>query len=310
MNKGRLALLAAVAFASLGAAAPSADLLIRGGTSIPDRAAPFVGDVAVTADRITAVAPKLRLPAKRVIDARGLIVAPGFIDPHTHAGAQLAADDAQVRLLPGFLMQGVTTVVIGNDGGGDPDVAALLGSAAVKPVGLNYAALVGFGAVRKAAVGEADRAPTAAELARMKKMVASAMCGGAFGLSTGLFYAPQSYARTEEVVALAREAGLRGGLYDTHPARRIELHDRSCRRRRGSADDRARGAAAGQHLHIKALGVDVHGQAPAIIAKVEAARRAGQRVTGRPISLVGIGHEPGRGTGAALGAGWRPRRAC
>ena len=96
-------------------------------------------------------------------------------------------------------MQGVTTAFIGNDGGGDPDVASVLGRAERQPVGINYAAYVGFGAVRHAVIGDADRAPTADELARMRQMVAGAMCQGALGLSTGLFYAPQSFATTEEV---------------------------------------------------------------------------------------------------------------
>ncbi len=279
MNKRRLALLSAIALVSLGAAAPSADLLIRGGTVYPGAGRPFVGDVAVSGDRIIAVGRRLGIPARRVIDARGLIVAPGFIDPHTHAAAQISADDAQARLLPGFLMQGVTTIVIGNDGTGDPDVAAVLASARTKPVGANYAALVGFGAVRKAVVGEADRAPSAAELARMKQMVATAMCGGALGLSTGLFYAPQSFAKTDEVIALAREAGRRGGLYDSH-LRDESSYTIGLTAAVGEALTIGREARLPVNIsHIKALGVDVHGQAPAIIARVEAARRAGQRVT-------------------------------
>ncbi|MBL7373592.1 amidohydrolase family protein, partial [Escherichia coli] len=78
------------------------------------------------------------------IDAKGMIVAPGFIDPHTHMGDDLASSDPRKRLIPAFLMQGVTTAFIGNDGGGSPDLAKVLGSAAAKPVGINYAAWVGF----------------------------------------------------------------------------------------------------------------------------------------------------------------------
>jgi N-acyl-D-aspartate/D-glutamate deacylase len=208
-----------------------------------------------------------------------MIVAPGFIDPHAHLGDQLASDDARVRLVPGFLMQGVTTALIGNDGGGDPEVAKVLGSAAGKPVGINYAAYVGFGAVRKKVVGEADQAPTARELAAMRAMVARAMCQGALGLSAGLFYAPQSFATTEEVAALAREAGIRGGVYDSH------IRDESSYSvGLAAAIDEAieigrRGRLPINISHIKALGVDVQGQAPAIIAKVEAARRRGEKVT-------------------------------
>jgi N-acyl-D-amino-acid deacylase len=269
-------------FASLGlvAAAPErADLIIRGGTIYTGSDAPFVGDVAVSGDRIQAVGARLPHVAAKVVDARGMIVAPGFIDPHTHAGAQLASDDPQARLIPGFLMQGVTTAFIGNDGGGDPDPTAVLGSAARKPVGVNYAAFVGFGAVRTAVIGQADRAPSMSELTRMRALVAGAMCKGALGLSTGLFYAPQSFAATEEVAALAREAGVRGGVYDSH------IRDESSYTIGLAAaveEAMAIGRLAGLPVnisHLKALGVDVHGQAPAIIARIEAARARGQRVT-------------------------------
>ena len=273
----RLALLGAIAALTLGAAPPPrADLLIRGGNIYPGGGAPFTGDVAIGGDRILAIGRRLNLPARRVIDARGMIVAPGFIDPHTHVGEQLASGDARERLVPGFLMQGVTTAVIGNDGGGAPDMAAALG---YRNIGVNYAAHVGFGAVRKAVIGEADRPPTEAELGRMKRLVADAMCGGAIGLSSGLFYAPQSFARTDEVAALATEAGRRGGFYDSH------IRDESSYGiGLAAAIDEAiaigrLGGLPVNISHIKALGVDVHGQAPAIIARVEAAQRAGQHVT-------------------------------
>ena len=255
---------------------PQADLLIRGGTVYSGFEAPFTGDVAVSSDRVVALGPDLRLRARRVIDATGMIVAPGFIDPHTHVEQQLGSTGARTRLVPGFLMQGVTTAVIGNDGGGSYDMVSVL---ARKRVGINYAAHVGFGAVREAVIGEADRAPGDAEQTRMKALVARAMCSGAIGFSTGLFYAPQSFAKTSEVAALAAEAGKRGGFYDSH------IRDESSYGiGLAAAIDEAIaiGRLAGIPVnisHIKALGVDVHGQAPAIIAKVEAARRAGQRIT-------------------------------
>lgn len=280
MNIRLAALLLGIA--SLGGASPpqpAVDLILRGGTVYTGSSAPFVGDVAVSGDRIVAVGRRLRHGARRVIEARGMIVAPGFIDPHAHLGEQLAAADAPTRLVPGFLMQGVTTALIGNDGGGDPDVGAVLGRARTHPAGINYGAFVGFGEVRRAVVGEADRAPTPDELARMRRMVADGMCQGAMGLSTGLFYAPQSFASTSEVAALAREAGTRGGVYDSH------IRDESSYSiGLASAVDEALaiGREAGLPVnisHIKALGVDVHGQAPAIVARIEAAQRAGQRVT-------------------------------
>lgn len=281
MNLPRLALLLMTPAFGLGAApplesGPQVDLLIRGGTVHPGSEAPFTGDVAVAGDRIHSVGSSLRIRARRVIDATGMIVAPGFIDPHTHVDDQLASGNARTRQVPGFLMQGVTTAVIGSDGRGSHDIATVL---ARKRVGINYAAHVGFGAVRETVIGAADRAPTDAELARMKQLVARGMCNGAIGFSTGLFYAPQSFAKTEEVVALAAEAGRRGGLYDSH-IRDESSYDIGL----AAAIDEAiaigrLGDVPVNISHIKALGVDVRGQARAIVARVEVARRAGQRVT-------------------------------
>ncbi len=295
----RLPLLCLIPVLGVGAApVPQVDLLIRGGTVYSGSDAPFTGDVAVTEVRVQAVGRRLELRARRVIDAKGMIVAPGFIDPHTHVGEQLKSEDPRARLVPGFLMQGVTTAVIGSDGGGSPDMAAVFRH---KPVGINYAAHVGFGAVREAVIGEVDRPPTEAELARMKAMVAHAMCAGAIGLSSGLFYAPQSFAKTEEVAALAAEAGKRGGIYDSH------IRDESSYGiGLAAAIDEAiaigrLGSVPVNISHIKALGVDVQGQAPAIIARVEAARRAGQRVT--------ADQYPWSASGTSLAASLVPRWA-
>ncbi|MEN3747824.1 amidohydrolase family protein [Sphingomonas sp. HF-S3] len=282
MTAWRTALLCGFAVLTLGAAdAPKVetDLLIRGGTVYSGTGEPFVGDVAVRGDRIVKVGKALKISARRTIDARGMIVAPGFIDPHTHMGDDLASDDPAKRLIPAFLMQGVTTAFIGNDGGGTPDVGTLLQSAATKPVGINYAAYVGFGAVRSQVIGQDDRAPTDAEMTAMNGLVGSAMCQGALGLSTGLFYAPQSFAKTREVVELSRVAAAHGGVYDSH------IRDESSYTVGlvGAIEEVitiAREASIPAHIaHIKALGVDVQGEAPEIIAKVEAARAAGLNIT-------------------------------
>ena len=219
------------------------------------------------------------MTGERVIDARGLTVAPGFIDPHTHSGDDLASEDPRRRLAANHLMQGVTTIFVGNDGGGDPDVGRALARFAALGTGPNVAAFVGFGPVRREVVGEADRRPNAAELAAMRRLVAKGMCEGAVGFSAGLFYVPQRFAETGEVVALASEAGARGGVYDTHL--RDEGSDNigllpAVR----EAIEIGRKAGIPVHIaHVKALGADVHGQSRAIIAEVERARAAGVRVT-------------------------------
>lgn len=257
----------------------SADLLIRGGTIYPGAGEPFTGDIAISGDRILAVGAHLTVAAARTIDAGGMIVAPGFIDPHSHMESWLTADNPQRRLVEPFLMQGVTTAFIGNDGGGPVAVGKLLGGAKKRTVGVNFAAYTGFGTIRDQVIGSANRAPTPGELAREKALVRQAMCEGAIGLSTGLFYAPQSFSRTDEVVALSAVAGAMGGKYDTH------LRDEaSYTVGLVAAVDEAIAIARGGHIpvhisHIKALGVDLHGMAPAIIARIEAARVEGLDVT-------------------------------
>jgi N-acyl-D-amino-acid deacylase len=277
----RLALLLCTALtASCTTVSPAqVDLLIAGGTIYPGGGPPFAGDVAVRAERIVAVGPSLAVEAARTIDARGMIVSPGFIDPHTHIGDRLTSDDSRRRLVEPFLLQGVTTAVIGNDGGGPIEVVALLDGASAKPTGVNFAAFTGFGTIREAVIGNDRRAPTAEELARQQALVRRAMCGGALGLSTGLFYAPQSFSETSEVVALAQVAGAMGGVYDTH------LRDESNYTvgLAAAVDETiaiARAAKMPVHIsHIKALGVDLHGAAPAIVAKIEKARAEGLEVT-------------------------------
>lgn len=280
MTIGRIGLLVGVALAAIGAGTPPpVDVIVRGGTVYTGSDAPFVGDVAIAGDHIVEVAPHVTRAAARVIDAHGMIVTPGFIDPHTHMGDDLASDDPAKRLIPMFLMQGVTTAFIGNDGGGEIDVGRVLASAQTRPVGINYATYTGFGTIRQRVIGEAKRAPTPPELAQMQALVASAMCQGAIGLSTGLFYAPQSFSKTDEVIALAAEAGKRGGFYDSH------IRDESSYTvgLLAAVDEEiaiARAAHIPAHVsHIKALGVDVQGQAPAVIARIDAARAAGLNIT-------------------------------
>src|SRR3569623_1111903 len=276
-------LLAAAAGAGLAMGASAApkgvDLLIKGGTVYTGSDAPFTGDVASSGDHIVAVGPHLTVQAARTIDAHGMIVAPGFSDPHTHMGHDLASTDPQRRLSPMFLMQGVTTAFIGNDGGGAIDVGKVLDAARTRPVGINYATYTGFGTIRSAVVGEAKRDPTPDELARMKTMVATAMCQGALGLSTGLFYAPQSFSKTDEVVALSAVAAAHGGYYDSH-IRDESSYNIGLLAAIDEAIQIARDAHIPVHIsHIKALGVDLQGKAPEVIAHIEAARAAGLDVT-------------------------------
>lgn len=273
-----------VAILSAGGAGASpggtVDVIIRGGT-IHDggEGTAFVGDVAIRGDRIVAIGPSVRQQAKRVIDARGMIVAPGFIDPHTHADALLRSAEQQARLNAPWLYQGVSTVMIGVDGGGTPDVAADAERLTRSGIGTNVVPFVGFGPVRQRVLGQDARAPTDAELGAMKALVAKGMCEGATGFSAGLFYAPQSFATTAEVIAVAREAAVRGGVYDTHQ-RDESSYSIGLLGSVREAIEIGRQAGMPVHFaHLKALGIDVHGQAAAVISEIERARAEGVEVT-------------------------------
>lgn len=280
----------------------SADIIIRGGTIYNgEEGKPFVGDVVIRGDRIVHVGRADDYSAGRIVDAKGMIVVPGFIDPHTHADGFLRSPDKAVRVNAAWLNQGVSTVVIGVDGAGSPDIAADAAEMAGSGVGTNVAMFVGFGAVRQRVLGQAARAPTAVELDRMKGLVAGGMCDGALGLSTGLFYAPQSFATTAEVVAVAREAAVKGGLYDTHQ-RDESSYSIGLLASVEEAIEIGRQAQMPVHFaHLKALGVDVHGQAGAVIAAIDAARRAGVEVT--------ADQYPWLASGSSLDASLLPRWA-
>lgn len=294
---------ALVTVPALAAAANEpADVLIKGGTIYDgsDRE-PYVGDVALRGDRIVYVGKATKLTAKRMIDARGMIVSPGFIDAHTHADTFIRSANPAVRVNAAWLDQGASTVVIGVDGGGTPDVAEDSSKLVASGIGTNIIPLIGFGAVRQRVLGEDARAPDATELDAMKALVKKGMCEGATGLSAGLFYAPQSFAKTEEVIAVAREAATRGGLYDTHQRDESSYTIGLL----GSVREVIRiGREAGMPVHfahLKALGVDVQGQAGAVIAEINAARAKGQDVT--------ADQYPWLASGSSLDASLLPRWA-
>ncbi|MFL6253787.1 MAG: amidohydrolase family protein [Pyrinomonadaceae bacterium] len=171
----------------------------------------FRADVGIKGGRIARVGRVAASEGVRAIDARGRVLAPGFIDVHTHVENIYELPEAE-----NFVRMGVTTLVTGNCGGSALDVAKFLGHVTETPTAVNIATLVGHNSVRREVLGEVNRAPTAEELEKMKALVERAMRDGAVGLSTGLFYVPGAYAKTDEVVELAKVAARFGGVYATH----------------------------------------------------------------------------------------------
>jgi len=200
------------------------DLIIRNGKIIDGAGNPyFTADIGISGDEIAAISRIGEgVAADRVLDAAGMIVSPGFIDTHSH-------DDAYILLDPQCsqkVRQGVTTDVIGNCGFSmaplsdahcnDFKAAYFLDRLDAAEPGINVVPLVGHGTIRIAVIGFEDRAPSESEMAEMKEMTEEAMQAGAFGLSTGLIYVPANYAKTNEIIELARVAAKYGGIYATH----------------------------------------------------------------------------------------------
>jgi N-acyl-D-aspartate/D-glutamate deacylase len=231
-------------------------------------------DVGLRGDRIARVGDLAGAAGKNVIDARGLVLCPGFIDLHTHSDQPILLPETRANR--NYLLQGCTLVVTGNCGSGHVDVAAYWEKLAAGGAGSNVAHLVPHGAVREAVMGTANRAPTAEELQRMRDLVEKALRDGAFGISTGLIYVPGTYARTDELVELARVVARHGGFYASHirneSEQLVEAVDEAIRI--------GREAGCPVHLsHLKAGGQKNWGKVRAAAERVEAARASGTRVT-------------------------------
>ncbi len=294
--------LAAILAATPALAQQHVDVLIRGGTIVDGSGGPERrGDVGLRGDRITFIgdAASSSVTGARTIDAAGLVVAPGFIDPHTHTGGDLSNPRTRSNLP--YLMQGVTTVVTNNDGGGPTDIGAQLAGWTRKGIGTNAAVYIGEGSVRGAVMGMSDRAPTRAQLDSMKAIVARGMDAGAIGMSTGLYYAPGSYATTEEIIELAKVAAAKGGMYDSH-IRDESSYTIGLVGAIAEAIRIGRDANLPVHIsHIKALGADVWGQSDTVIALIRSARAQGLD--------VGASQYPYTASGTSVGASLLPRWA-
>ncbi len=255
--------------------AVAADVVLEGATLYDGSGTPgVVGDLAIRGERIVAVGTFAVAGSPRTIDAKGLVVAPGFIDLHTHSDYPLQDPATRANLC--YLFQGVTTVVTGNCGSGPVDVADFYKILERGKIGTNVAHQVPHNAVRRTVMKNVNRAPTPAELQRMEQLVGQGMKDGAWGLSTGLIYNPGTYSRTDELIALARVAAKHGGFYASH----IRSEGTGVLAALEEALTIGREAGLPVHVsHLKASGRKAWGMAADEIALIDKARRAGQAVT-------------------------------
>jgi N-acyl-D-amino-acid deacylase len=274
-----LATTVVVAWAAAGpwAQQPEFDVVIRNGRVMDGSGNPWRRlDIGIRGDRIVAVGRLSEATAARTIDAGDRLVTPGFIDVHTHAGEALTR--AELRQGQPLLAQGLTTVVANPDGGGPVDLARQREELERGGLGPNVALLIGHGSVRGAVVGRENRAPTAEELARMRALVRAGMEQGAFGLSSGLFYTPGSYAETDEVIALAREAAAFGGVYTSHIRDEGDYNIGVVAAVQEVIRIAEEGGLPGIVSHMKALGPDNWGLSAAMTHRIEQARARGVEV--------------------------------
>jgi N-acyl-D-amino-acid deacylase len=262
------------------------DLLITNARIIDGTGGPSItGSVGVRDGRIVTItngaAGRAAGAATRTIDAGGRVLAPGFIDPHSHSDYALLTDgnaESKIR-------QGVTTEVIGESGSVAPqraaaerpwtDFAGYFAAVEKSKISVNLLSYVGLGQVREAVMGNDERAPTPAELAKMTELVADAMKQGAYGASTGLIYSPNAYAKLDELIALTRPAAAAGGIYASH------LRYDGEKLREGMEEAIAIGEATKIPVHVfhlKVTGAQNFGRMKEVIAIVEAAQKRGLEV--------------------------------
>ena len=290
MKHAFIALAASGLLAALSAQQPRPfDLLITNARIVDGTGGPSVnGSVGVRDGRIAGVG-RVTGAATRTIDAHGFVLAPGFIDPHSHSDYALLTDgnaESKIR-------QGVTTEVIGESGSAAPqkpsasrpwsDFAGYFGAIEKSKISVNLLSYVGLGQVREQVMGNDDRDPTADELAKMTALVADAMRQGAYGVATGLIYSPNAYAKLPELVALSKPAAAAGGIYVSH------LRYDGDKLREGLEEAIAIGEGAHipvQVLHIKVTGAKNFGRMKEVIAIVEAAQKRGLEISANQYPYV------------------------
>lgn len=273
MRRMRFLGIVLVALAAISAQPQPYDLVIKNGHIVDGTGSPwFKADIAIRGDSIAIIAPSIDAPAARVIDAAGQIVAPGFIDIHTHVRGNIF----NVPTAPNYVRQGVTTVMEGPDGSSPLPLAPFLARLEQVKKSLNIGSFVGQGSVREAVIGRVDRAATPEETEKQVALVEQAMKDGAFGLSTGLFYVPGTFTPTSEVVALARAAARYGGMHESHQRDEAAGILKSVKETIQIGEE---GGLPSQISHAKAMGKASWGESAGMLKLVEDARARGVDVT-------------------------------
>jgi N-acyl-D-aspartate/D-glutamate deacylase len=255
-----------------------ADVVIRNATIYDGTGkAGYVGDVAIVGDKIVGVGKVAVAGSPKVIDGTGLVVAPGFIDLHTHCdGSDTGVTREGHRLNKCYLTQGVTTVVTGNCGSGPSDVKAFYATLTKNGVGTNVAHLVPHNSVRSKAMKNENREPTVDELKKMEALVEAGMKDGAWGMATGLIYTPGTYSKTDELIALAKVAAAHHGIYASH----IRHEDTRLLDALNEILTIGKEAKIPVHIsHIKASGKAAWGKSADAVALIRKAKASGQEVT-------------------------------
>jgi N-acyl-D-amino-acid deacylase len=271
MRHSLIAILASAA-AFAGQPAPY-DLLLQNGRVVDGTgSAWFTADVAIRGDAIAAIAPRIEAPAARTIDVAGRIVAPGFIDIHTHARRGLS----EVPTAPNYVRQGVTTLIEGPDGSSALPLAPFLAELARLQKSVNIGSFLGQGSIRSSIVGSGNRPATAEEIQKMVALVEQGMKEGALGLSTGLFYVPGTFTPTAEVIELARAAGRLGGIHESHQRDDAAKLLDSVRETIAIGEQ---GRLPTQISHAKVVGVANWGRSVDMLRLVDDARARGVDVT-------------------------------
>ena len=269
-----LALVAFVLMAITSSRGQSPASLITGGQVADGTGAPLRrADVRIVGDTIAEVGMFTARAEEQVIDATGLVVAPGIIDAHNHSTEGLDADpDATTQV-----SQGITTLLVGQDGSSPFPLSGYLARRRNTPTAVNVAVLVGHATIRRQVMGDDfRRTATPSEIARMEALVDQEMKSGALGLSSGLEYEVGSYASTEEVVAMARVAAKHGGFYISHIR---DEADKSMAAIREAIAVGEKAKIPVQITHIKLGTVGVWGRAAEVIAMIDSARKRGVDVT-------------------------------